>query len=92
MSLHGYEQLAADEIHARDAVDGLGAAVVVEDYPITLTIRRGHAYWFWRRIEMAARFTWSWGISAGRDSPAVLITGYRPDPKKWDKTWQRRRT
>lgn len=33
VSLHGYEQLAADTIRVRDAVDALGAAVVVEDYP-----------------------------------------------------------
>ena len=33
-----------------------------------------------------------WGIPAGQASPAVLVTGYRPDPKKWDETWRRRRT
>ncbi|HEX9900022.1 MAG TPA: DUF4258 domain-containing protein [Candidatus Methylomirabilis sp.] len=32
-----------------------------------------------------------WGIPAGRDSPAVLVTAYRPDPRKWDETWRRRR-
>ena len=33
-----------------------------------------------------------WGIPAGKDSPAVVVTAYRPDPTKWDETWQRRRT
>lgn len=33
VSLHGYEQLAAGMVRVRDAVDGLGADVVVEDYP-----------------------------------------------------------
>ena len=33
-----------------------------------------------------------WGIPAGQDSPAVLITAYRPDLMKWGETWRRRRT
>lgn len=32
-----------------------------------------------------------WGIPAGQDSPAVLVTAYRPDPGKWDETWRGRR-
>ena len=33
VSLHGYEELAADGIHVRDVIDGLKTAVVIEDYP-----------------------------------------------------------
>jgi hypothetical protein len=33
VSLHGYEELAADNISARDIVDGLTTALLVEDYP-----------------------------------------------------------
>jgi hypothetical protein len=33
-----------------------------------------------------------WGIPAGQESPAVVVTAYRPDPTKWDETWQKRRT
>jgi hypothetical protein len=32
-----------------------------------------------------------WGIPAGHEAPAVVVTAYRPDPAKWDETWQRRR-
>ena len=33
VSVHGYEELAADDIHVRDVIDGLATAVLVEDYP-----------------------------------------------------------
>jgi hypothetical protein len=33
-----------------------------------------------------------WGIPAGRPSPAVVVTAYRPDPAKWNATWRTRRT
>lgn len=32
VSLHGYEELAADRVHVHDIIDGLETAVVVEDY------------------------------------------------------------
>jgi hypothetical protein len=33
VSAHGYEELTADGILAREVIDGVQAAVVVEDYP-----------------------------------------------------------
>jgi uncharacterized protein YbjT (DUF2867 family) len=40
ISAHGYNELAADGILAREVFDGTRAAVVVEDYR---SIQRGHA-------------------------------------------------
>lgn len=73
-------------MYVHDIVDGLAGAVVVEDYPkgpCVLVLEQDRAN---QPIHVV------WGIPAGQDLPAVVVTAYRLDPTKWDETWQRRRT
>jgi hypothetical protein len=89
VSAHGYEELAADQITAHDVVEGLAAALVVEDYP---EFPKGPSVLVLEHDKTDKPIHVVWGIPKGLSSPAVLVTAYRPDPAKWDATWLKRRT
>lgn len=89
ISVHGYEELAADQILVREVVDGLAAAVLVEDYP---EYPKGPCVLVLEQDTVGKPVHVVWGTPKGQPSPAVLVTAYRPDPAQWNETWQKRRT
>ena len=88
VSDHGYEELRKDAILAEDAVAGIAAAVIVEEYrgrfrgPSVLTLQNDASG---RPIHVV------WALPADEPRPAVLATAYRPDPKLWDSYFKQRR-
>jgi hypothetical protein len=88
ISDHGYDELAADGILAREAVAGLANAAIVEEYP---KYPKGPCVLL-RQTDRTGEYTHVlWGIPKGRSEPAVLITAYRPDPEMWENDFLRRK-
>jgi hypothetical protein len=88
VSDHGYEQLAEDGILARDAFAGVATALVVEDYP---DAAHGPSVLVLQNDSDGRPLHILWGIPAGHAGPAVVVTGYRPDPSRWSEDYVRRK-
>lgn len=88
ISEHGYDELSADRIPVRDAVRGIGEAIIVEEYPAS---GRGPAVLVLEYDRDDRPIHVVWGIPAGHEAPAVLITAYRPTLDKWDNDFVTRR-
>jgi hypothetical protein len=89
ISVHGYEELAADDILVRDAVETVDNATIVEDYP---EYHKGPCVLVLQRDKKGAPIHVLWGIPDNKTAPAVLITAYRPDPERWSEDFTRRKT
>lgn len=87
ISEHGYDELVNDDILARDILNGVSAATLVEDYP---EFGKGPAVLVLQSDGAGKPLHVVWGIPRGRISPAVLVTAYRPDPTRWSADFLRR--
>lgn len=88
ISEHGYDELADDGLTARQLLAGITEAVLIEEY---IDYPKGPCVLVLQRDEMGEPVHVVWGIPKGHEKPAVLITAYRPDPKRWDEQFMRRR-
>lgn len=88
VSDHGYDELAADGLLAREVVAGVETALLLEDYP---DYPKGPCVLLLQRDEAGRPIHVVWGVPKEKESPAVLVTAYRPDPERWTEDFQRRR-
>ncbi len=87
VSRHGFRELAADDIVAEDAIDGVASAVVVEDYPIS---RKEPSVLVLQRDRNGRPIHVMWGVPKDAGTPAILVTAYRPAPGRWTGDFLRR--
>jgi hypothetical protein len=87
ISDHGYEELVADDILVTEALAGIKDAILVEEYP---TYAKGPCVLVLQRDDLARPIHVLWGIPQGQASPAVLVTAYRPEARRWSDDFLRR--
>ena len=88
VSEHGYNALTEDGLTAREIVAGISTVEMLEEYP---HYGKGPAVLLLQRDRLNNPIHVVWGIPKGSERPAVIVTAYRPDPKRWDETMTRRR-
>ncbi len=88
VSAHGYDELAEDGILVKEILANVKNAVVIEDYP---KYPKGHCMLVLQKDLKGRPIHVVWGIPRNANSPAVLITAYRPDPKLWTNDFLRRK-
>jgi hypothetical protein len=88
ISAHGYDELSSDEIVTSEVLTGVARAVVVEDYP---EATRGPTVLVLQRDAAGQAIHVVWGIPLLARRPAVLVTSYRPDYRRWTSDFLRRK-
>ncbi len=87
VSRHGFRELAADGILLDDVIAALADAIVVEEYP---DYAKGPCVLVLGHDGTGKPIHVLCGIAKGRETPAVLITAYRPQPERWSADFLKR--
>jgi hypothetical protein len=88
ISVHGYDELAADGLSVREIMLGVGEGIVIEYYP---RYKKGPCALVLQKDRGKGPIHVVWGIPKEKSGPAVLVTAYRPDPDRWKSGFKRRK-
>ena len=88
ISEHGYDEIAEEGLFVRDIVSDMSNGRLVEDYP---DFPKGPCVLVLQKDSDGNPIHVVWGIPKGQISPAVVVTAYRPDPKRWTSDFMKRR-
>jgi len=88
VSRHAVQELAADAILLDDLLAGVAEAVPVEDYPAAF---KGPTVLALQRDRDGKPLHVVWGLAKSGPGPAVLVTAYRPNPRRWSADFLTRR-
>jgi len=87
VSRHGFRELAADDIVIEDVLAGVGAALLVEDYPDS---RKEPSILVLQHDRDGLPVHVMLGVPKAAGTPAILVTAYRPAPERWSTDFRRR--
>ena len=88
LSLHGFRELAADDIVLDDIIASVENAIMIEE---NLSFAKGPCVLVLQRDRENRPVHVLWGIPNEQSTPATLITAYRPSPERWFEGFMRRR-
>lgn len=88
ISEHGYDELANDDLTVKELLNSIEYAIVVEEYP---NYPKGKCILLLQKDQSGNPVHALWGVPKGYKKPVVLITAYRPDPKRWDEKFLERK-
>ncbi len=88
VSAHALGELMNDGVLLEPIIEGIASAIIVEEHP---NYHKGPCVLVLQLDERRRPIHLLWGIPAGADEPAVLITAYVPDPDRWNEDFTRRK-
>ena len=88
ISEHGYDELINDNLTAKEVINGVSNAKLIEDYP---NFPKGPAALVLQKDKNNNPIHVVWGIPKGHQKPAVLVTAYRPSKQYWQNNFMERK-
>ena len=87
-SRHALKEAADDDILISDLISGIARGELIEDYP---DYHAGPCCLILQTDNRARPVHALWGLAKVGGQSAVLVTCYRPDQRRWDADFRRRK-